>query len=75
MESNFHFNDELVKEHQERLMKQARHGRTTVDLDVEAAPAGRIRTMTGNLLIRWGERVSGCERRAAANAAPGRLAS
>ncbi len=75
MESNFHFNDTLVKEHQDRLMKEARHGQATVDLGEEAAPKGRIRTATGNLLIRWGERVSGCERRAAAHSAPGRLAS
>ncbi len=74
MEPNFHFNDALVKAHQDRL-KKLWNNDVNAFIDEGSTPRGWLRTATGNLLIRWGERVSGCERRAAANAAPGRLAS
>ncbi len=74
MEPNFHFNDVLVKAHQERL-KELWNGQVSTSHVPGEAPKGRLRTATGNLLIRWGERVSGCERQAAARSVPGRFAS
>jgi hypothetical protein len=72
MEPNFHFNDVLVTVHQARL-KELWEESVHSTIGQEQSTKGRIRTTAGNLLIRWGERVSGCERQAAASSPHGRF--
>jgi hypothetical protein len=74
MDPNFQFNDVLVKAHQDRL-KELWSEPAGSRIERDEVGRSRIRTAAGNLLIRWGERVSGCERQSAARAARGRFAS
>ena len=58
LEPNFNTIDVHVQYKQERLKKMRGTSATTLIPHEQ----GRIRTAAGNLLIRWGERISGCER-------------